>query len=91
MLNHHADYVRVKIDTIRIRMVLRHFGTQNENSAETPNKLSMIKDADQASKYFKRPQVTAKRPYRRETVTVKGKPQVRYRDLKTGRFIKKPK
>ena len=27
--------------------------------------------------------------WRRETVTVKGKPQKRYRDLKTGRFIKK--
>jgi len=28
--------------------------------------------------------------WRRETVTVRGKPQVRHRDLKTGRFIKKP-
>ena len=27
--------------------------------------------------------------WRRETVTVKGKSQVRYRDIKTGRFIKK--
>ena len=31
-----------------------------------------------------------KRTWRHETVTVKGKPQVRYRDLKTGRFIKRP-
>ena len=31
-----------------------------------------------------------KRTWRHETVTVKGKSQVRYRDLKTGRFIKKP-
>jgi len=37
------------------------------------------------------PQVTAKRTYRHETVIVRGKPQVRYRDVKTGRFIKKPK
>jgi len=29
--------------------------------------------------------------WRHETVTVKGKSQTRYRDLKTGRFIKKPK
>jgi hypothetical protein len=29
--------------------------------------------------------------YRHEVVTVKGKSQNRYRDLKTGRFIKKPK
>jgi hypothetical protein len=37
------------------------------------------------------PQVSATRRYRRETVSVRGKSQVRYRDLKTGRFIKKPK
>lgn len=29
--------------------------------------------------------------WRHEVVTVKGKSQVRYRDLRTGRFIKKPK
>ena len=29
--------------------------------------------------------------WKRETVTVKGKSQVRYRDLKTGCFVKKPK
>ena len=29
--------------------------------------------------------------WRKEAVTVKGKSQVRYRDLKTGRFIKKTK
>ena len=29
--------------------------------------------------------------WRYETVTVKGRPQTRHRDLKTGRFIKKPK
>jgi hypothetical protein len=28
--------------------------------------------------------------WRQEVVTIKGKSQVRYRDLKTGRFIKKP-
>jgi len=28
--------------------------------------------------------------WRRETIKVRGKPQVRHRDLKTGRFIKKP-
>ena len=41
-------------------------------------------------KYFRRVQVYARRIWRRETVTVRSKPQVRYRDLKTGRFIKKP-
>lgn len=40
--------------------------------------------------YFRRPQVYAERTWRHETVTVRGKPQVRHRDLKTGRFIKKP-
>jgi hypothetical protein len=33
----------------------------------------------------------AKRTWRHENVTVRGKSQVRYRDLKTGRFIKKPR
>lgn len=41
-------------------------------------------------RYIGRPQVSAGRIWRRETVTVRGKPQVRYRDLGTGRFIKKP-
>ena len=42
-------------------------------------------------RYAKRQtQVYARRTWRHETVTVRGKPQVRYRDLKTGRFIKKP-
>jgi hypothetical protein len=41
-------------------------------------------------RYFERPQVSVKRTWRRETVTVRGKSQVRYRDLRTGRFIKKP-
>ena len=36
-------------------------------------------------------QVSTTRRNRRETVSVRGKSQVRYRDLKTGRFIKKPK
>jgi len=40
--------------------------------------------------HFRRPQVSARRTWRYETVTVRGKPQVRHRDLKTGRFIKKP-
>lgn len=40
--------------------------------------------------YFRKPQVSARQTWRFETVTVRGKPQVRYRDLKTGRFIKKP-
>ena len=38
----------------------------------------------------RQPQVLTKQTWRRETVTVRGKPQVRHRDLKTGRFIKKP-
>ncbi len=42
-------------------------------------------------KYFRRqPQVPSRETWRRETVTVRGKPQIRHRDLKTGRFIKKP-
>ena len=40
--------------------------------------------------YSRRPRVSARRTWRRETVNVRGKPQVRHRDLKTGRFIKKP-
>ena len=41
--------------------------------------------------YFERQkQVSTKRTWRRETVNVRGKSQNRYRDLRTGRFIKKP-
>ena len=41
--------------------------------------------------YFRRhSQVSTHRTCRRETVIVRGKAQARYRDLKTGRFIKKP-
>ena len=42
------------------------------------------------TRYSKRPQISVRQTWKRETVTVKGRPQVRYRDLKTGRFIKKP-
>lgn len=28
--------------------------------------------------------------WRHETITVHGKPQIRYRDFETGKFIKKP-
>jgi hypothetical protein len=41
-------------------------------------------------RYSRRPRFHVKRTWRRETVTVRGKPQPRYRDLSTGRFIKKP-
>jgi hypothetical protein len=41
-------------------------------------------------RYSTRPQFVAKQIWKRETVTVRGKPQVRYRDVKTGRFIRKP-
>ena len=41
-------------------------------------------------RYSKRPQVYVKQSWKRETVTVKGKPQVRYRDRKTGQFIRRP-
>jgi len=41
--------------------------------------------------YFgKQPCVFATRTWRHETVTVRGRVQDRYRDLKSGRFIKKP-
>ena len=40
--------------------------------------------------YSKRkPEVSTKRTWRRETVTVRGRTQNRYRDLRTGRFIKR--
>jgi hypothetical protein len=42
-------------------------------------------------RYFERPSVRQTRQtWRHETVTVRGKSQVRYRDVRTGRFIKKP-
>ena len=41
-------------------------------------------------RYSKRPQFIVEQTWKRETVTVRGKAQVRYRDVKTGRFIKKP-
>ena len=36
------------------------------------------------------PKVTLPKTWRRETVLVRGKPQIRYRSLVTGRFIKNP-
>ena len=36
------------------------------------------------------PQVSVTRTFRREIVAVRGKPQVRHRDLRTGRFIRHP-
>ena len=43
-------------------------------------------------RYFGRPYAKQIRiSWKRETVTVRGKSQVRYRDSSTGRFIKKPK
>lgn len=42
------------------------------------------------NRYSNRPQLSLKHTWKRESVTVRGKSQVRYRDLKTGRFIKKP-
>jgi hypothetical protein len=48
-----------------------------------------FKDAKMPT-YFRRHQVSARQTWRFETVTVRGKPQVRYRDLRTGRFIRKP-
>ena len=44
---------------------------------------------EEAGLRFRREEVA--RAWRFEWVTVKGRPQKRYRDLKTGRFIEKPK
>jgi hypothetical protein len=41
-------------------------------------------------RYYKKSQIYPKQTWKLETVTVRGKSQVRYRDIKTGRFIKKP-
>ncbi len=42
-------------------------------------------------KYFERSYSRqARQSWRHETVTVRGKSQVRYRDLRTGRFVEKP-
>jgi hypothetical protein len=41
-------------------------------------------------RHFQRPRASTKQTWRFERVNVRGKPQTRYRDLKTGRFIKKP-
>ena len=41
-------------------------------------------------RYSRRSRISVKQTWRHETVTVRGKPQGRYRDIKTGRFIKKP-
>ena len=41
-------------------------------------------------RYSKHPQFIVIQTWKLETVTVRGKSQVRYRDIKTGRFIKKP-
>jgi hypothetical protein len=50
--------------------------------------ISVVGSALEPPMYFRRPQVSAMRTCRRETVTVRDKPPVRYRDLRTGRFIK---
>lgn len=41
-------------------------------------------------RYSRRPRFFVSHIWKREIVTVRAKPQVRHRDLKTGRFIKKP-
>jgi hypothetical protein len=38
----------------------------------------------------RQPHNYVKQIWRHETVTVRGKPQTRYRDIRTGRFIKNP-
>jgi len=40
--------------------------------------------------YSRRPHFSQRQTWRFETITVRGKPQARYRDTRTGRFIKKP-
>lgn len=40
----HAEYICVKIDTLRMGVALGHLDAPNEISVETRNKLSMIKD-----------------------------------------------
>ena len=72
----------------------------------TNKQLYALKDEAKRRGYFERfqekrtsypryaqrqPYSYVKRTWRHETLTVRGKPQTRYRDLKTGRFIKKPK
>lgn len=49
-----------------------------------------FRDAKLETYFSRQPRVFARKTWRRETVTVRGKSQVRYRDLKTGRFITKP-
>ena len=39
---------------------------------------------------YTKPQFYTKQTWKREIVRVKSKTQVRYRDIKTGRFIRKP-
>ena len=50
----------------------------------------IVMDVIRPQRYPKRPQSFSRQTWRRETVTVRGKYQIRYRDLDTGRFIKKP-
>jgi len=72
----------------------------------TNRQLYALKDEAKRRGYFERlgekrvsrpwyaqrqPHSYTRQTWRHETVTVRGKNQVRYRDLKTGRFIKKPK
>ena len=49
-----------------------------------------FRDARTPIYFGKQHQAFATRTWRHETVTVRGKSQYRYRDLSTGRFIKKP-
>ena len=69
----------------------------------THRQLEALKDEARRRGYFmgfqikrinypsnKQRQSYSRQTWKHETVKVRGKPQVRYRDLKTGRFIKKP-
>jgi hypothetical protein len=49
-----------------------------------------VRDAKTPIYFENQHRAFATRTWRHETVTVRGKPQGRYRDLGTGRFIKKP-
>lgn len=49
-----------------------------------------FKDAKSGLYFRRQPRVFVRQAWRRETVAVGGRSQIRYRDLRTGRFIKKP-
>ena len=74
------------------RMQRRALNAEVKRLASSYPRLGLSKTGERRGSDFYASKKQRKAIYwRREFVTVKGRPQNRYRDLNTGRFIRKPK